>query len=178
MVCQESIDGDISCELGDKSVEFSIEELSGNKAMQEDYMCGHFDESCVFSFAEGMDLEIIQRAVELAVEDYDRIVFGMSRLHKGDDLTTVQKFLPELKVAIEPSPMWQNYDKFDLDAFYKFCKENPIDHSTQPYMQSFLDLERTTEVEEFIVGIWIKNHITELDMKNLYNKKTKKWWIR
>ena len=33
MVCQESIDGDISCELGDKSVEFSIEELSGNKAM-------------------------------------------------------------------------------------------------------------------------------------------------
>jgi hypothetical protein len=48
MVCQEN-DGIISCELEDKpAVSFSIDELSGNKALQEDYMCGQFDESCVF----------------------------------------------------------------------------------------------------------------------------------
>ena len=68
IVCQESVDGNITCELEDKpDVPFSIDELSGNKAMQEDYMCGQFDESCVFSFAEGLELEVIERAVEIAL---------------------------------------------------------------------------------------------------------------
>jgi len=107
MVCQESVDGNITCELDDKpDITFSIDELSGNKTMQEDYMCGHFDESCVFSFAEGLELEVIERSVEIALQDYDRIVFGMSKLHNGDDLTKVQKFLPELKNSKEPSAVW------------------------------------------------------------------------
>jgi hypothetical protein len=45
-------------------------------------------------------------------------------------------------------------------------------------MYSFLDLERTAELEEFIVAIWIKNHITEQDMQNFYQKSTQNKWIR
>jgi hypothetical protein len=30
----------------------------------------------------------------------------MSKLHKGDELTKVEKFLPELKTSKEPSAVW------------------------------------------------------------------------
>lgn len=64
-------------------------------------------------------------------------------MHLNDDLTKVQKFMPELKQAknTDVKAMYQNYDKFDLWAFYKFCRKNPIDGSTQTYMRAFLDLE-------------------------------------
>lgn len=61
MTCQENISGDVACELedGKPDLEFSIDGLTGTQAMTEDFMCGEFDESCVFSFAEGQDLEMI-----------------------------------------------------------------------------------------------------------------------
>jgi hypothetical protein len=66
--------------------------------MKDDHMCGEFDESCVFSFADGVELEIIQRAVELAVQDYDRVVFGLTMLNNGEAIKqNIEKFLPELK---------------------------------------------------------------------------------
>ena len=55
-----------------------------------------------------------------------------------------------------------------MKAFYEICNENPIDHSSQAYMYSFLDLEKTEELEEFIVGIWIKNHLPAAEMKKHY----------
>jgi hypothetical protein len=72
---------------------------------------------------------MIRAAVELAVQDFDRVVFGISMLHKGEEMKYAVKFLPELVTAknLDLPKRWTYYDQFNIDAFFEFCKKNPID---------------------------------------------------
>jgi hypothetical protein len=53
--------------------------------------------------------------------------------------------------------MTQDYDKFNIDLFYKFCRENPIDGTPQDFMYPFINLENADqkELDQFVIGSWV-----------------------
>ena len=44
-----------------------------------------------------------------------------------------------------------DYDIFNLTRFYDFCRETPNDYT-------FIENERTPELDEIIIGFWLKKH--------------------
>jgi hypothetical protein len=53
--------------------------------------------------------------------------------------------------------MTQDYDKFNIDLFYKFCRENPIDGTPQDFMYPFINLKNADqkELDQFVIGSWV-----------------------
>ena len=43
------------------------------------------------------------------------------------------------------------YDVFNIANFYDFCKENKDQYP-------FIKKERTAELDEIVIGMWLKNH--------------------
>ena len=42
------------------------------------------------------------------------------------------------------------YDVFNIANFYKFCKDHPKEYP-------FISKERTPELDEIVIGFWLKN---------------------
>ena len=112
-------------------------------------MCEEFEES----YSDRV--QAMRGSIELAVKDYDRTVFGVRKLFEGQKMTRVEKFVPELRESkdIESlEEMHVEYDKFDIEHLYQFCKENPINKAKQNYQ--FMKLERTKELDDVVSEIW------------------------
>ena len=46
-------------------------------------------------------------------------------------------------------------DVFNISSFYGFCKLNPE-------MYPFIENERTPELDEIVIGLWLKNHVSKV----------------
>jgi hypothetical protein len=77
-------------------------------------------------------------------------------------METLRKFSPELhnKNLEGVSAITSDYNTFNLEAFYQFCRTNPADGEDQQWAYPFMGLKNVdqTELDEFIIGTWIKNH--------------------
>jgi hypothetical protein len=104
----------------------------------------------------------IEESILQAVQDYDKMVFGLINMTSFFDLVY---FLPDNmefdKASLERlQERDQNYDEFNLLNFYDFCLMNPIDGSTtNKYV--FAEKQRSQEMDKKIIAIWIQNHLSE-----------------
>ena len=47
-----------------------------------------------------------------------------------------------------------DYDVFNISSFYGFCRLKPEEYP-------FVENERTPELDEIIIGLWLKNHVSK-----------------
>jgi hypothetical protein len=69
--------------------------------------------------------------------------------------------------------MTQDYDEFDIDLFYDFCRKNPMDGSAQDYIYPFINLTNVDqkEMDKFVIGSWVQNHRSEDVINQEMNEK-------
>lgn len=90
MWCKEQANGDIACELDncdiekqDCEIDFDVQEL-GTLNVDHEYMRHQFDESYVYTFPDESNMQddfgAFTPIIEMAVVDYDRMVFSLKQL--------------------------------------------------------------------------------------------------
>lgn len=98
----------------------------------------------------------------MAVIDFDKFNFAIKKFAEGTKMDTIKAFIPELnkKDLTGVSAISSDYDKFDIDVFYEFCRHSSIDGEDMKWAYPFVALENVNreELDEFIIGTWIKNH--------------------
>lgn len=69
--------------------------------------------------------------IRMACNDYDEFNFAVRSYQEGDSQELVRKFLPWLaRYDFEcVAPLSEEFDTFNLNAFYRFCHLHPIDGS-------------------------------------------------
>ena len=133
--CKEDIDGSISCDLPDKIISYRVEDLNPNTTVIDDYFGNQMGEiSTVSYFVDGFKNRSQKKEIEKAVLNYNEQVL------KSDCV-----------VVWESNECELDYDIFNMDRFFEFCKESPEEYG-------FIDNQRTPELDEVIIGIWLKNH--------------------
>ena len=80
---------------------------------------------------------------------------------------------PEFKNSDPSKYLSQDYNKFNIELFYQFCRENPIDGSPQDFMYPFINLTNVDqkELDKFVIGSWMQNHQSEDKMKQELSEK-------
>ena len=100
--------------------------------------------------------------IEMAVVDYDKFNFSLQKFSEGTPMEQLRKFMPELsqKDLAGVSAICSNYNSFNIESFYNFCRKSPIDGEDQQWAYPFVALKNVNqeELDEFIIGTWIKNH--------------------
>jgi hypothetical protein len=134
MWCNEQSDGNIACEMtfGDvPDFTFSVEELSKVKYEDPNYMGHEFDESYIYEFPENKqivdDFGPFAGVIEMATSDYDKFNFAVKMFQKGESIERLSKFVPELrgKSLDGVAALSDDFDSFNIKAFYDFCRTNP-----------------------------------------------------
>jgi len=154
MTCKEQLNGDIVCELADCDLEtqdceigFDVQEL-GTLNVDHEYMRNQFDERYVFQFDDESDKQddfgAFTPVIEMAVCDYDRMVFSLKQLKNGHSHEALTKFNSDLKlknlVGLKTPLLEQEYDTFDIEQFWSFCKTCPITGDAQDGSYPFVNL--------------------------------------
>lgn len=93
----------------------------------------------------------------MALEDFDNIVYLSQMAREGTSVEDISLISREFKNIKKDEYMTQDYDQFNLDLFYKFCRENPIDGTPQDFMYPFINLKNTDqkELDQFVIGSWV-----------------------
>jgi hypothetical protein len=60
----------------------------------------------------------------------------------------------DIYTQVELEDIQSDYDVFNITSFYDFCKLKPEEYG-------FIVKERTTELDEIIIGLWLKNHVSK-----------------
>lgn len=149
MWCKENTDGDIACELDlEDEVTFSIEELSRAKYDDPNYMGHEFDETYVYQFPDTAqeveeDFAPFAGVIEMACNDYDKFNFAVKMVQAGQSQQNIGKFSPELrnKNLMGVSPLSEDYDSFNIEAFYSFCRKHPVGGEDQAWAYPFVTLK-------------------------------------
>ena len=84
-------------------------------------------------------------------------------------MTLVEKFVPELREFKDIESLEEmdiEYDEFDMEKFYQFCKVNPINKAAQSY--DFMKLERTKELDDVVTEIWNYWHMPPVQMQTYF----------
>ena len=152
-----------------------MEELAANKYEDPDYFGHEFDESYIYKFPSEEqqidDFGPFAGVIEMAVIDYDKFNFAVMKYKEGVSMAELRKFIPELtkKDLKGVAPIVSDFDTFNIEAFYNFCQKHPADGEDQQWAYPFMALENVnqTELDEFVIGTWIKNH----DSIESYQKK-------
>lgn len=113
-----------------------------------EYMGHEFDEAYIYKFnneaSETDDFTAFSTIIEMAVLDYDKMVFAMNKLNDGRPHAHIYKFLPGIEnkqlVGLDIPMMKQDYHSFNLSQFYEFCRKSPIDGSSNEYAYPFIKL--------------------------------------
>jgi len=112
---------------------------------------GHeFDESYIYKFpsleqqnTHEDDFGPFSGVIEMAVLDFDKFNFAMQKYAEGTEMEKLRAFMPELskKDLRGVAPISDDFDKFDIETFYKFCRNSPIDGEDQQWAYPFVALE-------------------------------------
>ena len=100
------------------------------KYVDHNYMGHEFDEKYVYQFPDANaelnvhdDFGAFAVVIEMACNDYDEFNFAVMSHKQGGSQESIRKFIPGLaKYSLEGvSPLSDDFDKFDIQAFYNFC---------------------------------------------------------
>ena len=151
MKCREQVDGDIACELPieEQCISFNVEELVAAKYDDPNYFGHEFDEKYIYKFPsleeqseqEG-DFGAFAGVIEMAVVDYDKFNFSLQKFSEGTSMEQLRKFMPELskKDLAGVSPISSDFNSFNIESFYNFCRKSPIDGEDQQCAYPFVAL--------------------------------------
>lgn len=131
----------------------------------EDYWGKEWDEQYIYDFKKEDpnkkdDFVPFSDVIIMALEDFDNIVYLSKMARKGARISDISLIAPEFKNVLPPQLMIQDYNTFNLELFYEFCKTNPLDGSSQDYMYPFINLTNVDqkEMDKFVIGSWVQNH--------------------
>ena len=138
MECKEDENGAITCELPEQVIHYRVEDLSTHKEIIDDHMASTFGEGSIFSyFAELHKDHTHKKEIEKAVENYNQMLSKLIAQNSVHDIV-----LKDINL---------DYDVFNIANFYEFCKKSPDEY---PFVLN----ERTPELDEIIIGFWLKKH--------------------
>ena len=80
----------------------------------------------------------------------------MAIIQYVQDLVHNKKIRNEISEALAFYWVSQDEDEnlFQIEGFYQFCKQSPKGYS-------FTEIARAPELDEIIIGLWLKNHDCE-----------------
>jgi len=133
--------------------------------LDPDYWNMQWDETYVYDFSKDDadkkdDFVPFSDTIQMALEDFDNIVYLSQMAREGTSVDEICLLAGEFKNITNDGSMpfmTQDYDKFNIDLFYKFCRENPIDGTPQDFMYPFINLENADqkELDQFVIGSWV-----------------------
>lgn len=160
MWCNEDYKtGEIECTLDyseDKATEpiaqFNIEEMTYNYQSITTYYEDIWDDKKVYKFEDQDpnqkdDIGPLSDMIALAIEDYDKMIFA-SKLISGDDSDAGSRcMLVNLKDNSKNKELKEDYvcladyDQFNLELFYEFCRRNPENGKDNGHLNPFITLK-------------------------------------
>ena len=119
-------------------ISYKVEDLSVNGQVIDDHMTNQFGEIAAISYlVDSLIDNVEKREIEKAVKNY---------ISWTAKLTSSTPVYGNVATATE-----LEYDVFNIGNFYNFCKENKDQYP-------FVKKERTAELDEIVIGMWLKNH--------------------
>ena len=158
-------DGGVHCEADGECVSFNVKQLKEEaykaKYIEPDYFDYEFGESKKIQEQSG-DFWAFTSVIEMALVDYDKFNFVQKKYEQGVPLKDLRKFMPELasRDLEGVSPLASEYDYLDVEAFFNFCRKSPFDGQDRQSAYPFVALRNVNQIEmdEYIIGTWMKNH--------------------
>lgn len=182
MWCNEDkATGEIQCTLDytegkatDPIVEFNIEEMTYDYQSIATYYEDIWDEKKVYNFEDDKldvkdDIGPLADMIALAIEDYDKMIYA-SKLITGDDgsrcIQVNLKDNSKSKELKEDYVCLADYDQFNLELFYEFCRRNP-ETGKENSSNVFTNLANADkkELDQFVIGTWMNNHLNREQMQ-------------
>ena len=127
-------------------------------------MAEYFWEECVTDFSNISSLELCVGSLEDALKDYDRFIYACTVLNSGEkeEIKLIQQWHPgfDTEIATHWASMKkkQEYDRFCIENFYKYCKIDPEDPvSGNKY--AFCEYGRNGEIDKIIQRQWLSGHV-------------------
>ena len=179
MWCHEDKNGAVVCEYEECDIEVNQDQCKSEFEVQdildrgyyemigEDYWGKEWDETYIYKFDEESnkkdDFVPFADVIVMALEDFDNMVYLSKMGRQGARISDISLIAPEFKNVLPPQLMIQDYDTFNLELFYEFCKTNPLDGSAQDYMYPFINLTNVDqkELDKFVIGSWVQYHRSE-----------------
>jgi len=144
----------------------------------KDYWGKQWDETIVHKFDQEDpnkkdDFVPFSDVIQMALEDFDNMVYLSKMARLGTSVEHISLIAPEFKNLMPPQFMTQDYDKFNIDLFYEFCRVNPLDGSKQDFMYPFINLTNVDqeELDKFVIGSWVLYHRSEEVIKQELSSK-------
>ena len=98
----------------------------------------------------------------MAVVDFDKFNFSLKKHNEGTDMSLLRYFWSELigKDLEGVQPLTTDYDSFNIEAFYNFCRKCPFTKKVREYAYPFVALKNVdkNDMDEYIIATWLKNH--------------------
>ena len=183
MWCNEDYTtGDIVCNLDYSSdmdtspiVEFNIEEITYDYQSIATYYEDIWDDKKIYNFKDEDlnakdDIGPLTDMIALSIEDYDKMIFA-SKLITGDSgdrcIQVNLKDNSKNKELKEDYVCLADYDQFNLELFYEFCRRNPETGNDNAYLNPFITLKNVDqkELDTFVIGTWMNNHLNREQMQ-------------
>ena len=174
--------GDISCsldyaedKLADPITQFNIEELTYDYQNISTYYEDIWDEKKIYKFVapdpnEKDDIGPLTGMIELAISDYDQMIFASELITGEDGARCIQVNLKDNsknKVVKDDYVCLTDYDQFNLELFYEYCRRNPQNGEDNGSLYPFITLTNVDqkEMDEFVIGTWMNNHLNREQMQ-------------
>lgn len=181
--------------------EFEIQDIYDRgyyEMIGEDYWGKEWDESHIYKFEEDPnkkdDFVPFADVIQMALADFDRMVFCCQMIKEGFNIKHIRMGVPEFKkvslvqilsslvtendgsAIIPPKITFQDYNQFDVQLFYDFCRKNPFTDQSQDWMYPFVNLENVDqkEMDKYVIGAWIENHMSDEALKTEITQKIQK----
>ena len=98
--------------------------------------------------------DICSISIDIALEEYDKCIFASQMVELGASREQVYQWRHwklerdnEVTTQLPAMKKHQDYDSFNIDNFYTFCRVNPLNDNFIDYRYSFCDLERNESLE-------------------------------
>ena len=126
-------------------ISYRVEDLSTTTEVLEDHISSAFGETGIFNYVHDLHKNHThKKEIESALNNYDNMVSELVSQSSAKDIYT-QINLQEIQ---------EDFDVFNISSFYDFCKLFPEEYN-------FIENERTAELDEIIIGLWLKNHVSK-----------------
>lgn len=183
MWCNEDYKtGQIECKLDyeeDEATEpitqFNIEEMNQDYHNISTYYEDIWDEKKVYTFEdpdpnEKDDIGPLTGMIEVAITDYDKMIFASQLITTKDGDRCVKVNLKDNsknKEVKEDYVCLTDYDQFNLELFYEYCRRNPENGQDNGSLYPFITLKNVDqkELDEFVIGTWMNNHLNREQMQ-------------
>lgn len=175
--CQTTANG-ISCFIphAGENISFEVDNISQTYLIIDEYMTSLFEDSMDMEFEHSKNLvQICESQLIRALQDYDKFILA-SKLYENDELKEqVLDWAPEFKDEIQANlAIAQEKEMFNIEGFYVFA-DMDVPNDRKDYKYLFCGLERSENLDQLIIGLWVKNHVSyEQMLEKFFNEQVQK----